>query len=221
MFNPISIDCTVLRQSLPPSWRLRGLSSGASITEADHQVHIANGRRIFFHFLAEEFRANLAGEPRPEIRSIPGDLRFAWIHMAGHRAAAESIGMTAWMTSEGRLRSAGPVHHYLCIAEVNLWENFHQLLRIDGLSSFSRHGVGSSYQVESGHQYVFCASELASMRLFRPSPCQSWCPICVKSKGKEIPSKKNADRQPAIQVDYSFVKTSEHEERSCGYHRCG
>ena len=40
-------------------------------------------------------------------------------------------------------------------------------------------------------------------------PYQSWCPICTKAKGKEQHSKRQKDRQPVIQVDYCFVKTSE------------
>ena len=38
-------------------------------------------------------------------------------------------------------------------------------------------------------------------------PYRTWCEICVKAKGKERPSKKSSDRQPAVQVDYCFVTT--------------
>ena len=38
-------------------------------------------------------------------------------------------------------------------------------------------------------------------------PYRSWCEHCVRAKGKERQSKRNTDRQPVIQVDYSFVTT--------------
>ena len=40
-------------------------------------------------------------------------------------------------------------------------------------------------------------------------PYQSWCPVCVRSKRKEKHSKLQKDKQPVIQVDYYFVKTSQ------------
>ena len=38
-------------------------------------------------------------------------------------------------------------------------------------------------------------------------PFRSWCEHCVRAKGKERQSKRNTDRQPAIQIDYSFATT--------------
>lgn len=43
-------------------------------------------------------------------------------------------------------------------------------------------------------------------------PNESWPPICVTSKGKETHPKKSTGRQRVIQVEYRFVKTSEHED---------
>ena len=40
-------------------------------------------------------------------------------------------------------------------------------------------------------------------------PYRSWCEHCVRAKGKERQSKRNTDRQPVIQVDYSFVSTGQ------------
>ena len=38
-------------------------------------------------------------------------------------------------------------------------------------------------------------------------PYRSWCERCVRAKGKERQSKRNTDRQPVIQIDYSFATT--------------
>lgn len=67
------------------------------------------------------------------------------------------------------IEKAEPIDHRddhatrLATLDLDLWENLHQLLQVGGLSSFSRHGLGSSYQITSGHNYVFCAS--ANMRM--------------------------------------------------------
>ena len=36
-------------------------------------------------------------------------------------------------------------------------------------------------------------------------PYRSWCEHCVRAKGKERQSKRNTDRQPLTQIDYSFA----------------
>ena len=38
-------------------------------------------------------------------------------------------------------------------------------------------------------------------------PFRFWCEHCVRAKGKERRSKRNTDRQPVIQIDYSFAST--------------
>ena len=38
-------------------------------------------------------------------------------------------------------------------------------------------------------------------------PYRSWCEHCVRAKGKERQSKRNTDRKPVIQIDYSFATT--------------
>lgn len=38
-------------------------------------------------------------------------------------------------------------------------------------------------------------------------PQRSWREHCVRAKGKERQSKRNTDRQPVIQMDYSFATT--------------
>ena len=38
-------------------------------------------------------------------------------------------------------------------------------------------------------------------------PYRDWCPLCVKAKGRHGASKKIVDRQPVIQIDYSYHAT--------------
>ena len=40
------------------------------------------------------------------------------------------------------------------------------------------------------------------------SPYRSWCPICVKSKGRADNHPKQASKQPAIQVDFTYIHES-------------
>ena len=43
-------------------------------------------------------------------------------------------------------------------------------------------------------------------------PYRSWCPICVRAKGRQDAYKRNEERQPVIQVDFSYTKTAPDEE---------
>ena len=38
-------------------------------------------------------------------------------------------------------------------------------------------------------------------------PCRSWCPLCVKARGRQTAAIRKNDRQPVIQIDFSFVST--------------
>ena len=43
-------------------------------------------------------------------------------------------------------------------------------------------------------------------------PYRSWCPICVKAKGKQDAYKQQQSNQPVIQIDFAYLKTSEDEQ---------
>ena len=43
-------------------------------------------------------------------------------------------------------------------------------------------------------------------------PYRSWCPICVKAKGKQDAYKQQQSKQPVIQIDFAYLKTSEDEQ---------
>ena len=43
-------------------------------------------------------------------------------------------------------------------------------------------------------------------------PYRSWCPICVKAKGKKDAYKQQQSKQPVIQIDFAYFKTSEDEQ---------
>ena len=40
-------------------------------------------------------------------------------------------------------------------------------------------------------------------------PYRSWCPICVRAKGKQTPHRKGGSTKPLIQVDFAFVSIPE------------
>ena len=43
-------------------------------------------------------------------------------------------------------------------------------------------------------------------------PYRSWCPICVKAKGKQDACKQQQSKQPVIQIDFAYLKTSTDEQ---------
>ena len=43
-------------------------------------------------------------------------------------------------------------------------------------------------------------------------PYRSWCPICVRAKGKQDAYKQQQSKQPVIQIDFAYLKTSTDEQ---------
>ncbi len=43
-------------------------------------------------------------------------------------------------------------------------------------------------------------------------PYTSWCPICVKAKGKQDAYKQQQSKQPVIQIDFAYLKTPTDEQ---------
>ena len=43
-------------------------------------------------------------------------------------------------------------------------------------------------------------------------PYRSWCPICVKAKGKQDAYKQQQTKQPVIQIDFAYLKTTTDEQ---------
>lgn len=170
--DPADIKAEVIPSNLEFHLMREGGTSECIDIERIKQIH--HGQMVWLHLLREEYvhlrvkaQDILGVQPSPTLDHIPGSLRKPWAHISLFNNFVDSLNMTLWLISEGRLCTSSPAESYFIAFPINMWKSLHQLLQVEGINSFTRHGITDSLQIMTGHQLNITQEEQASMRTIR------------------------------------------------------
>ena len=173
-FKMVEVPSTILMHK-------QTINGPLPITSSEINQLTSKGHHVFLHLLNEEFTSLEKSLVQPsegivseaniieKITEIRGNLRHPWRHLSLFEHHVDSICMSSWMVSEGRLISEHLEDTYLISFEVSSFGDFHRLVESGGINAFDRHHGSKSWQIIGPHVWHLDHQEISTMEVIKVS----------------------------------------------------